>query len=336
MDKKRRGGLFALIGAVFDRAKADAVAAFNAHFPYLADEKKLAEHARSLAIPRNAADSGSEFRDRVAAAAFYYSHMGERGYILEQLTAHFGDRYVVSESFLNVYVKILDISDKDREWVHSFLDGTLDPNISLTAADWFNFIEEVAARDEIAGLTAFRRDTDIYPSGARYDGRFLCDQGKPLSADGEYAADGRVCGAGISKSVGTVSDTIKLEARADGWHQADGSLRADGYADLYNPLDPALVSAPRLTDETTTGVSAAAFEESHTLRGFYDGFLLCDGRSADFCADALMPARITRLMRCNGGIQPSCTTADGSFLADGSYVFDGLYCAGDIIQEERI
>jgi hypothetical protein len=94
INKKNRGALFSLIGKVFGIVRNDALLAFNAHFPYLADEKKLAEHGKALEIPRFVNDSDEEYRNRVAAASFYHMKTGERGYIKGQLAAHFGSRFI--------------------------------------------------------------------------------------------------------------------------------------------------------------------------------------------------------------------------------------------------
>jgi hypothetical protein len=57
IDKPARRSLFEIIGAVGGRLKADALKAFNAHFPYLADREKLAEHGTALLVPRMAYDT---------------------------------------------------------------------------------------------------------------------------------------------------------------------------------------------------------------------------------------------------------------------------------------
>jgi hypothetical protein len=41
---KNRLALFSTIGGIADTVRAGALKAFNAHFPYLADGAKLAEH----------------------------------------------------------------------------------------------------------------------------------------------------------------------------------------------------------------------------------------------------------------------------------------------------
>jgi len=148
IQKKNRRSIFKTIGDVGKKIKQDALIAFNAHFPYLADEKKLEEHGEALLIPHLLHDGSEEFRNRVAAASFFLSKAGERGYILSQLEAHFGNRYVLSESFLNVYIKVLDISESDRQWVRQFLDELLNPVIRLTFGDWMKYIEHLPFTDK--------------------------------------------------------------------------------------------------------------------------------------------------------------------------------------------
>lgn len=148
IQKKNRRSIFKTIGDVGAKIKKDALTAFNAHFPYVADEKKLEEHGQALLIPHLFHDSAEEYRNRVATASFFLSKAGERGYILSQLEAHFGNRYILSESFLNVYIKVLDISESDRQWVRQFLDELLNPVIRLTFGDWMKYIEQLPFTDK--------------------------------------------------------------------------------------------------------------------------------------------------------------------------------------------
>lgn len=148
IQKKNRRSIFKTIGDVGAKIKKDALTTFNAHFPYVADEKKLEEHGQALLIPHLFHDSAEEYRNRVATASFFLSKAGERGYILSQLEAHFGNRYILSESFLNVYIKVLDISESDRQWVRQFLDELLNPVIRLTFGDWMKYIEHLPFTDK--------------------------------------------------------------------------------------------------------------------------------------------------------------------------------------------
>jgi hypothetical protein len=122
--------LFSFIGRVFEIVKNDAIKAHNAFFPFLCDPEKLREHGKALMIPELPFDTEDGFRNRVATASFYLMRAGERAYIHEQLGAHLGDRYLLTEDFLQVYIHIEDL-DEERIWILSFLDGILDPNISF-------------------------------------------------------------------------------------------------------------------------------------------------------------------------------------------------------------
>jgi hypothetical protein len=172
--KKNRRALFSTISDVADIVRTDALKAFNAHFPYLADEAKLEEHGEALLVPHLLYDTPEEYRDRVSTASFFLMRSGERAYILEQLTTHFGDRYVLSDEFLNVYVKILDLSDTDRPWVYSFLDGLLNPNILFTVAGWFRISEYILLADmqRISCLNSFR---DLFSQSCMHNGEYRHD-----------------------------------------------------------------------------------------------------------------------------------------------------------------
>ena len=175
IQKKNKQSIFKTIGDVGTKIKKDALKAFNAHFPYIADEKKLEEHGHALLIPHLLHDSAEEYRNRVATASFFLSKAGERGYILSQLEAHFGSRYVLSESFLNVYIKVLDISEGDRLWVRQFLDELLNPVIRLTFGDWMQYIEQLPFMDKDEKCVK-RKEIDPFSRNTVFrDGRVLRD-----------------------------------------------------------------------------------------------------------------------------------------------------------------
>jgi hypothetical protein len=195
LHKKNRGALFSVIGKVFGIVKDDAVLSFNAHFPYLADDKKLAEHGRALDIPRFANDGGREFRDRVATASFYHMRTGERGYITEQLAAHFGDRFITKEDFLQIYLQVLDLTDEEISWAGDFLDTTVDPNISLNFGKWKKFVDKSRIKEnwniEIVNKTidAVLLDAAL---GIRLNLAFREEIGKAIRYDGRYEYDGSI------------------------------------------------------------------------------------------------------------------------------------------------
>jgi hypothetical protein len=84
--KKNRASIFSTISDVADIVRADALKAFNAHFPYLADSAKLEEHGNALLIPRLPDDNEKEYRDRVATASFFLVQHNSPEYIPDPIT----------------------------------------------------------------------------------------------------------------------------------------------------------------------------------------------------------------------------------------------------------
>jgi hypothetical protein len=159
INKKNRGAIFSLIGSAGDKVKADAEKAFNAHFPYITDGVKLAEHGIALSIPRFENDSEKEFRDRVAAASFFLTKKGERGYILDQLAGHFGERFDVAEEFLRIWLKVRDLTENEKKRAYGFLDGVTDPNILLALTTVENCLDPVRLLDAERNLKVKVRHT---------------------------------------------------------------------------------------------------------------------------------------------------------------------------------
>jgi hypothetical protein len=154
--------------------KDDAVSAFRAHFPLLADSKKLREHGKALSIPKMDSDTEDEYRKRVAGASFFLSRAGERSYILGQLREHFGSRFTSKEEFLRIFIKIVDLEDRDRKWVIDFLDTILDPNIFVSVAEWFMFIDQVII-NEVKNITLREKLKEDFAGTLYHNGRVLRD-----------------------------------------------------------------------------------------------------------------------------------------------------------------
>jgi hypothetical protein len=333
--KPGRGGLFSTVGEVFGRVKDDADAAFKAFFPYLADDKKLEQHGKSLLVPRLRYDSDEEYRKRVSTASFYLMRAGERSYVEGQLKEHFGDRYFLTEAFLQIYIKILDLSDADRAWVLEFLDSMLDPNISLTIAEWFHLIDEMDMSDGTV-MTLDRIDTDVHQKEFRYDGRFLCDQGTETLCDGRFTCDGGwICD--IYNSIrGTVFDTYMVSVFPNGTYTCNGSFDCSGYVTIYEPLDMtgAVLPIDTYLDKLTAAITVEPMEDRAAINPICDGTWQCDGSNRKSVIDAPMKLRIIRPFLCDGSVTPSCSVCDGSIVCDGSYTgFDGRYCREAIFEE---
>jgi hypothetical protein len=336
-ERKNWRSVFSFIGRVFGMVRDDAIKAHNAFFPYLADPEKLEEHGESLKIPHLPHDSENEFRERVTTASFYLMRAGERAYIHEQLRAHFGDKYLLKEEFLQVFIKIAGLSAAERAWAHGFLDGILDPNISLTVAEWFHYIETLAMREDTA-IRVKRKDFDVYPPYTLcYDGRIYCDQGRETLCNGEWVCDGVVHCDRFTLMRGTASDYLLREVYADGSFTCDGEVRCNAYREMYAPLDiPGfLTPSGGLKDTFSLKLAIDPVEDRVVIRAICDGSFLCDGGNTHSIIDAPMRLRIIQELRCNGLHSPSCGVCDGAIICDGSYKgYDGLFYSGDTIREE--
>jgi hypothetical protein len=337
MEQKNRGSIFSLIGRVFGKVRDDAIKAFNAFFPYLCDSQKLREHGASLSVPEIPHDSEEEYRDRVSTASFYLMRAGERAYIKEQLYSHFGEEFLLREEFLEVYINIPDLTNEDRQWVRSLLDGLLDPNISLTVAEWFHYIDTMTM-DEALNIRVKRKDFDYFPHySLRYDGRIICDQGIEILCDGDWVCDGSVECDRFNLKRGTTSDYIREAVYADGSFICDGERDCKGFIELFSPLEVIgfLTPSSGCSDSFNAALSLEPMEDQMMIRAICDGSFFCDGGNAKAMIDAPMTLRIIKELHCNGVHSPSCSLCDGSITCDGSYTgYDGLFYAGDIIQEE--
>jgi len=227
LHKPGRLALFGVVGEVAERVRLDAVKAFNAHFPYLADERKLEEHGNALLVPHMPDDTPQEYRDRVAAASFTLSLAGERGYILDQLTAHFGDRFTTLEQFLVLAVKVRDLADADRRWLQGFLDELINPVVRLTVSEWFYFIDALRAREGLRVGASFPMRDAFRSNGVTLDGGRKLDGAWKLG--GEHLADRFHLGLGTR-----LADLYRSRWKLNGAFRLDGTVNLSGEAGLQD------------------------------------------------------------------------------------------------------
>jgi hypothetical protein len=206
LEKKNRGSLFRAIGRVFGVVRSDAVTAFNAHFAYLADTQKLAEHGKALNVPRFPHDTDNEYRERVSAASFFHMKSGERGYITEQLSAHFKDRFSVTEDFLQLRLEIADFTNNDKLWAFSFLDAIIDPNVSFKyiGKEKFaenarpvddvhlilndkNFVDALLLKEEPVNFHTRQKISDSFRIRAKYNGKYKYNKSITYNHVEEYS-----------------------------------------------------------------------------------------------------------------------------------------------------
>lgn len=176
IDKKNRFAIFKTIADIMTRVKDDATIAFNAHFPYLADEEKLSEHAKALNIPRLIHDKPEEFRNRVTAASFFLMKAGERGFINELLKERFEDRYQIIEKFLQIQAKIADLTDEEKAWVFNLLDSLINPVVSLEISEWLRFVDLISIKEIDELIYAIKRkDLDTFGERKLRNGTYKRD-----------------------------------------------------------------------------------------------------------------------------------------------------------------
>jgi hypothetical protein len=225
-EKKNRGSLFALTARVFELVKQDALTAFNAHFPYLANVGKLAEHGKALSVPRLEGDTDEAFRNRVSAASFYLIKSGERAYTLQQLDERFGDNYTLKEEFLKIAIKITELNDQDRAWVREFFDSTFDPNISFSVAEWFAFRESAELKEQLS-IAETHDFKDMFFKGVLYDGSHNFD-GTWL-----YGDDGGIYDLFSMRFAESFTELVRAPITYNGSFRYNGAVTYSGLHDNF-------------------------------------------------------------------------------------------------------
>ena len=337
-ERKNWRSIFSFIGRVFGIVKDDAIKAHNAFFPYLCDTDKLRQHGESLMIPELPFDTEQGFRDRVATASFYLMRAGERAYIHEQLHARFSDTYLLKEEFLQVFIKIPDLTEEARAWAYSFLDGILDPNISLTVAEWFRFMDTLVIQEELT-MRGLIKHLDSFDSEILCNGRFYCDQGKEILCDDTWLCDGSVKCRHYFAVIGTISDYILEEVYANGF-ACTGEYDCSGYYEFYYPITvtkPIMLRDSSINEKFQASLHFEPFEDQMQMEAICDGTFFCDGSNMDSIADGPLNLRIIMPLICDGSKMPYAEVCDGSWACDGTYSdSDGLHYSGDVLIGEEV
>jgi hypothetical protein len=315
--KKNRRALFLTIRDIAALIRKDALMAFNAHFPYLADSKKLREHGDALLIPRLPHDTENEYRERVATASFFLMKAGERQYIIGRLEERFTTRYKINEEFLNVRLKVTGLTDDERGWALELPDSLLSPNIYTELSACFRF-ENAIIMASCEKTKAKRDSQDLFPSGLRYNGRFLCDQGKMITCNGEWICDGAINCAGVISVIGTVFDYYLQEIFCNGRWICNGDKDCSGYEKVY---EDEFIRFPILPREYMRDELFVSLKTDRLL----DKVLF---------NDLPMGIKIIHPLVCDGSKMPTCSLCNGSIICDGGYTgFDGRYYRDEISEE---
>jgi hypothetical protein len=368
--KKNRRSLFGTIRDIGEMVKADALTAFNAHFPYLADGTKLEEHGAALLVPHLLEDTEKEFRERVTAASFFLMRAGERGYITEQLTTHFGERYIAPEEFLHVFVKVTDLSEQDRHWLLEFLDSLINPNVRLTVSEWFHFIDTVLS-EETQNIRLSYGMSDSFREGSfKLDGRVKLD-GRTLNAtewvplkldsmNGTFKLNGmfKLSGKGLVQghsfirlpiklgngtgdflSIGIksdVADVYKGRVKCNGAWKLDGSFKCSGF-NVVNDRFAGNLSMSFADSEDIAEIAAGNVvlqqHDRFTTAFHLDGYFKCDGTLRCAAARETMTAALS--MSTLDAVAMNEETSFGMRLVrklNGQYNLDGSFkCNGGVL-----
>jgi hypothetical protein len=299
--KKNRRALFLTIRDIAGIVRKDALTAFNAHFPYLADSKKLREHGEALLIPRLLHDSETEYRERVAAASFFLMKAGERQYIKGQLAAHFGDRFVTRESFLEIYLKVLDLTDDEISWAEDFLDMIVDPNVGLNFGKWKKLTDKSLIKDNwnihinnknidtvvLGSVTAIQLKllfVDEIGTVIRYDGKYQYDgtityrqnpgfydvvrvTPVPRNIDRMYRDDAAIITLKL-----LFKDYFNRDIKYDGKYTYDGSIQYDGGQPITDTVSVTTDytekarEREKIADQVKSGIRAGPIAETAGIK----------------------------------------------------------------------
>ena len=189
--------------------------------------------------------------------------------------------------------------------------------VAYDTKELFNFIEHIVMAQK--EKTKIRRNTqDLFPSGLRYNGRFLCDQGKMIVCDGTWVCDGSIKCKGVISQIGTIFDFYLQEIFCNGKWICDGSKDCSGFEKIY---EDEFIQLPILPREYTSDELKIKFRlETHRDNFTYH--------------DSPMKIKIKNPLICDGSKMPKCSLCDGSIICDGSYKgYDGRYYRDEITEE---
>jgi len=189
--------------------------------------------------------------------------------------------------------------------------------VAYDTKELFNFIEHILMVQK--EKTVVRRNTqDLYPSGLRYNGRFLCDQGRMIVCDGTWTCNGSIKCNGVISQIGTIFDYYLQELFCDGTWICDGNKDCSGFEKIYEDEFIQLPILPRAYTRDELNISLR-LETNHDTTIFYD---------------SPMQIKIKNPLICDGSKMPTCSLCDGSIICDGSYRgYDGRYYRDEITEE---
>lgn len=189
--------------------------------------------------------------------------------------------------------------------------------VAYDTKELFHFVEHVFMM-LTENITVKRNSQDLFPSGLRYNGRFLCDQGKMIVCDGSWVCDGSIDGRGVISVIGTIFDYFLQELFCDGSWICNGDHDCSGFEKVFEDEFIQLPILPReySRDELKISLRTETMKDSTVF------------------FDEPMKMRIIYPLIADGSKTPFCSLCDGSWLCDGTYDgFDGRYYRYEIYEE---
>jgi hypothetical protein len=189
--------------------------------------------------------------------------------------------------------------------------------VAYNTTELFNFFEYVLMLSQEKTIVR-RNSQDLFPSGLRYNGRFLCDQGKVIACNGDWVCDGSINCAGVVSVIGTIFDYYLQELFCNGKWICNGDKDCSGFEKVYEDEFIQLPILPReyMRDELFVSLKT---------NKVYDETIFFD---------LPMNIKIINPLICDGSKTPWCSPCDGRIICDGSHTcYDGRYYRDEITEE---
>jgi hypothetical protein len=200
---------------------------------------------------------------------------------------------------------------------NKILRAVVAAGVAYNTTELFNYLEHVLmlSREK----TIVRKNIqDLFPSGLRYNGRFLCDQGKIITCNGDWDCDGSVNCAGVVSVIGTIFDYYLQELFCNGKWICNGDKDCSGFEKIHEDEFIQLPILPRayMRDELYISMRTGQVHDETIF------------------TDVPMNVRIINPLICDGSKMPTCGLCDGGIICDGSYAgYDGRYYRDEITEE---
>jgi hypothetical protein len=191
--------------------------------------------------------------------------------------------------------------------------------VSFSTKELFDFFENILPITSSEKTGVIKNSQDLFPSGLRYNGRFLCDQGTVIICNGEWVCDGSINCEGVVSAIGTIFDYYLQELFCNGKWICNGDKDCSGFEKVYEDEFFQLPILPREYMRDELFISLRTEQEADTATVFHD---------------LPMKIKIINPLICDGSKMPACSLCDGSIVCDGSYTgYDGRYYRDEITEE---